>query len=91
MRLGRAIIKGSSCLSVNVRGISDQLQPINPLVFAGVLGDVSVWHPRVDDAERKQRFRYSKEGHHVRMYNVLPPYDLTIEPLIIIRLCPHSD
>jgi hypothetical protein len=36
--------------------VTDQLQPIDGLVFASVLEDVSVWQPRVNDAERKQGF-----------------------------------
>ena len=59
-------------------------------MFLNVLNNVSVWHPRADDAKREKRLRNSEEGHNIRVRNVLPPHGLTIEPLIGIWFSPRS-
>ena len=59
-----------------------QHQPIGTRVQLGVLGDVSVWHPRAHDAKRKQCLRCLDDWEHVRMGNVLAPDDLTTKGLI---------
>ena len=52
----------SNGLHIRIIGVAYQLQPINPLIFPDIFGDVSVFQPRGDDAEREQRLRNSKEG-----------------------------
>jgi len=59
-------------------------------MFKGILYDVSVWQPRADEAKREQRLGYPEEGQHVCMRNVLPPNDLTVEPLVFTRLSSPS-
>ena len=77
---------------VNPKGSSEammiayQLQSIDPLVFPDVSSDVSVRQPRSDDTKRKQCFGNPEEGQHIRMRNILPPDNLTVEPLIGIRM-----
>ena len=51
-------------------------------MFLDVLGDVPIHQPGTDDTKREQRLRNSKERQHVWVQNVLPPYDLTVEPLV---------
>ena len=52
----------SNGLYIRIIGLAYQLQPIDPLIFPGVFSDVSVFQPRGDDAERKQRLRNPEEG-----------------------------
>ena len=59
-------------------------------MFPDVLENVSARQPRADDAKRKQRLRDSEEGHYICVRNVLPPHDLTVEPLIRTGLSPPS-
>ena len=67
-------------------GITDQLQPVDLRMLFEVAQNVSVWHPRTDDAEREQFFRNSLERYHVLMLQILPHRDVSIERLIVIRL-----
>ena len=73
-------------------GITYQLQSIDPLILPGILSNISIWQPRVDNAEW-ELLRNSKEGLHIWVRDVLPPYDLVVEPLIGIRLksLPHHN
>ena len=80
----------SEGLSAEVMIITYQPRSISPLMLPSVYEDVPVQHPRLDDGKRKQRLRNSEEGKDVRVRNVLPPHDLTVEPLIRVTLSSPS-
>ena len=72
--------------SSEIMMIAYQLQSIDPLVFPDVPSDVPIRQQRSDNAKRKQFFGNPEEGQHIRMRNILPPDNLTVEPLIGIRM-----
>ena len=65
--------------------IAYQTQSINPRVLPGELGDVSLRKPKAKDRKWEKRLGNPKEGYDVRMGEILPPQDLTVEPLIQVE------
>ena len=47
--------------SIKIRGITYQLQSIDPFIFLDVLGNVSIYQPGADDAKQEQRLRDPKK------------------------------
>ena len=86
----KAVIEVLNCPVTTIMGIAYQFQSIGLRVFIKVLEDVSIFQPRINDAKWETYLRNAENRYQILMRNILPLYNLAVEPLDAIRLCPFS-
>jgi len=85
------IVRGSS---LPILVAAHQLESVGLRFHFDIPKNIPIFQPMVDDAKPMdawQLLQDSKEGKHVRMRDVFPPYNLTVETLMGIKLkkLPH--